>query len=127
MEYSRLDEYSVDEKRVEYENKCDKEIALIRILFPKAKFTISIDYDELDKVISREQSIIAIQRYDCYCYNKNKQVTEYYHIKGKNITNRYAIQCLIEQGFEPKCKHSFLEGFTKMKNSSFKYEINMGS
>ena len=117
MEYSILKE----EK-----DKYDAEAALLYNIFPNAKFTICIDYDELDTIITREQSIIAIQRYDCYCYN-NKRVAEYYHIKGKNITNRYAIQCLIEQGFEPKCKHSFLEGFTKMKNSSFKYEINMGS
>ena len=121
MEYSIL-------KEEEEEDKYDAEAALLYNIFPNAKFTISIDYDELDTVITREQSIIAIQRYDCYCYNNNnKRVTEYYHIKGKNITNRYAIQCLIEQGFTPYCKHRFFEGFTKMKNSSFKYEINMGS
>lgn len=125
MEYSRLNDANVESKSVEFENNYDKEIALVNSMFPNAKFKIAIEYDELDTVITNQPSIILIQHYNCYCYNSRKRITEYYHIKGKHITNKYAIQCLIEQGFMPDCKHYYLESFTKMKNSEFKYEINM--
>jgi len=120
MEYTNLDE--------QYEKEqIDAEAALLYNTFPKAKFTISINYDELDTVITNQPSIILIYNFDCYCYRKNKRKTEYYYVRGKNITNKYLIQSLIEQGFYPDCNHKFLEGFMKMNNSAFKYEILMGS
>jgi hypothetical protein len=121
MEYSRLKEEH------EQEEEMDIESILLYNMFPNAKFTISMDYDEMDKIITQQPSIIVIMNYDCYCYSKNKRKTEYYYIKGKNITNKYVIQSIIEQGFNPGCNHRFLEGFMKMNNSKFKFEILLGS
>ena len=127
MEYSQLNSENVEAKCVEYENIYDKESAYIQSLFPKAKFIISLEYDEIDEVITKKPSIIAICDFKCLCYNKHKRNTEYYYIKGKHITNRFIIESLIDQGFEPKCKHRFFEGVLKMKNTDFKYEILLGS
>jgi hypothetical protein len=127
MEYSELNENNIEAKCVEYENNYDKESAYIQSLFPKAKFIISIVYDELDEIVTKQPSIIAICHFNCLCYSKHKRNAEYYYIKGKTITNRYIIESLIDQGFEPKCKHSYLEGFLEMRNSNFKYEILLGS
>jgi hypothetical protein len=120
MEYIKL-------KEKEEQEQFDAEASLLYNMFPNAKFTISIDYYELDTVITRQPSIIAIQQYTCNCYNKNKRITEYYYVKGNHITNKFIIQTLIDQGFNPNCRHRFLEGFLKMKNSDFKFEIMMGS
>jgi hypothetical protein len=127
MEYSELTSENVEAKGIEYENIYDKESAYIQSLFPKAKFKISIEYDELDEIVTKQPSIIAICDFNCLCYRNHKRNTEYYYIKGKTITNRFIIESLIDQGFEPKCKHRYLEGFLKMKNSEFKYEMLIGS
>ena len=96
-------------------------------MFPYAKFTISIDIEELDDLITDKQSIIIKQVYDCYCYENCNKKTEYFYIKGENLTQRYVIEQLIKKGLEIECNHIFLEGFEKTKGSECQFELIFGS
>ena len=105
----------------------EREIEEIERMFPDAKFTISIDIEELDDLITDKQSIIIKQVYDCYCYQDYNKKTEYFYIKGEKLTQRYVIEQLIEKGLEIECNHTFLEGIYKTKGSECQFELFFGS
>lgn len=103
------------------------EIEQIEQMFPNAKFTIAIDIEELDVVFTKQPAIVVKQTYNCYCYKDCNKKTEYFYISGKNITTKFIINQLIEQGLELDCNHHFLEGFEKVKNSDCQFGICTGS
>ena len=84
------------------------EIEQIHNMFPKAKFEIAINIKEMDKLVRDKDFIIIKKTYDCFCYKECTKKTEYYYIRGDNITYRFVIEQLIEQGLELDCDHHFL-------------------
>jgi hypothetical protein len=107
----------------EYEKKQN----LIDNMFPNANFTIAIDIDELDEIITNEENIIVKSIYNCYCYDNYPRNTEYFYIKGKRITNKYILEELIRQNLILDCNHHFIEGFMKNPKSSCEFIIFTGS
>jgi len=103
------------------------EIEKMHNMFPNAQFEVAIDIGEIDNLITDKQFIIVKNTYNCYCYDNCKKITDYFNIKGENITNRYVIEQLIEQGLHLDCNHHFLEGFYKTKDSDNQFEICVGS
>ena len=108
------------------EEDYEKDIEEIEKMFPNAKFSVAIEIEELDNIVTDETYIVVKNTYDCYCY-KNKRNTEYFYISGKHITNKFIIYKLIKQGLDLDCDHRFLEGFCKSKDSNCQFEIATGS
>jgi hypothetical protein len=98
----------------------------INIMFPDAQFTIAIDIEDMDELITDEHHLIIKNTYNCYCYNSKKS-TDYFYIEGENMTYRYVIEQLIKQGLQLDCDHNFLEGFYKTAGSSCQVELCVGS
>jgi hypothetical protein len=109
------------------EEEYELEIEQIHNMFPKAKFEIAINIKEMDKLVTDKDFIIIKKTYDCFCYKECTKKTEYYYIRGDNITYRFVIEQLIEQGLELDCDHHFLEGFNKSSGSDCQFEISTGS
>lgn len=94
--------------------------------FPNAKFTIAIDYDKLDNVVSLQRTIYILDNRQCYCYNDDPFNTKVYKITtDKVITNRLILQELIKQGLTLDCNHFFIEDFHMLNSNTF--EIMTGS
>jgi Na+-transporting NADH:ubiquinone oxidoreductase subunit NqrF len=117
-------ETTSDEKAVEL---YEEEFQEIERMFPNAKFVISIGLEELDTVITAQTNIVIKQSYTCYCYEDCKKKPDFFYICGENMTNKFIIQELIEQGLEIECNHCFLEGFDKTENSECQFELGTGS
>ena len=103
------------------------EMEQIELMFPDAKFSISIGLEELDDVITEQPHIVIKHAHKCYCYDEAPKQTEFYYISGDRITNKLVIEKLIEQGLELDCNHGFLEGFHKPRYSDVQFEIVTGS
>jgi hypothetical protein len=99
----------------------------INIMFPNAQFTIAIDIEDMNELITDKQHLIIKSSYDCYCYDNAKKKTDYFYIKGENMTVRYVIEELIKQGLKLDCNHHFLEGFNKISGSGCEFELCVGS
>ena len=108
------------------EEDYEKDIEEIEKMFPNAKFSVAIELEDLDDIVTDETDIVVKNTYDCYCHT-NKRNTEYFYISGKHITNKFIIYKLIEQGLDLDCDHRFLEGFCKSKDSNCQFEISTGS
>jgi Na+-transporting NADH:ubiquinone oxidoreductase subunit NqrF len=122
----------MSEKEQEVEGTSDEqydyENEQIEILFPDAKFTISMSLEDLDEVVTDQPHIVIKHAYNCYCYDEEEaKNTEFYYISGKNLTNKDIIESLIEQGLTLECNHHFLEGFHKTASSDVQFEICTGS
>ena len=116
MEIEKTDEQNYDE------------IEKINNMFPNAMFTVAMDIEDLDDIVTNLNNIVIKNTYDCYCYdNRKKKKTDVYSIEGPNITNKFIINKLIEQGLNLECNHRFLEGFCKSKDSNCQFEIATGS
>jgi len=109
------------------EEQYEREIEEIEEMFPNAKFTIAINIEELDVIFTKQPAIVVKKSYNCYCYTGCNKPSEYFYISGKNITTKFIINQLIEQGLELNCNHHFIEGFEKVKNSDCQFEIYAGS
>ena len=109
------------------EDLYEEEFQEIERMFPNAKFVISIELDELDTVITAQTNIVIKQSYTCHCYEDCKRKPNFFYIRGENITNKFIIHELIEQGLEIECDHCFLEGFDKTENSECQFELATGS
>lgn len=110
-----------DEEIINEINKIDK-------MFPKAKFTVSININKLNNKITNQNYIVIKHTYDCYCYSSiHKKTPKYYYIFGKNITYKFAIKKLIKHGLTIKCNHHFLEDIVKIENTDNFYELFFGS
>lgn len=101
----------------------------INKMFPNAQFSVAIDIEYMDKLITDKQELIIKNTYNCYCYSCSncKKNTDYFYIKGENITYRYVIEQLIKQGLSLDCNHIFLEGFHKTAGSDCQFELCVGS
>jgi hypothetical protein len=109
------------------EEEDEREIKLIEEMFPDAKFTICIDSKELDDVISNKDTIVIMEKHTCYCYDDNPRNNDYIIVKnkGNGITNKDMINAMIENNYDPKCNHRFLEMFSKVNDVT--YEVWFGS
>ena len=107
----------------------ERENQLLDDMFPDANFTIAIEYDEIDNVISTEPYIILKNTYNCYCYDNKPRNTDYYYIHGNGnpITWKTLFNDLIKQGFKLECNHCFVEGIYKTNGSECQYEFMIGS
>jgi len=94
------------------EEEYNAEMEEIDIQFPNINFSVCIKLIDLDKVII-DNHIVSIKcGFNCYCYDGNPRISEYFICKKeKNITNRDLINCLIDNKFDPRCNHHFLEYF----------------
>jgi hypothetical protein len=107
----------------EYEAECEQ----LELMFPDAKFTISMGIDELEDVITDQPHIVIKQSYDCYCHDEHPKGHNYFYISGEKMTMKFIIQELIKQGFELDCNHHFFEGLHKTVRSDVQFEICNGS
>jgi hypothetical protein len=98
----------------------------INSMFPNAQFTIAIDIENIDELITDKHNLIIKRNYNCYCYNYSKN-TDYYYIRGENMTVRYVIEELIKENLTLDCNHCFLEGFNKTLGSDCQFELCLGS
>ena len=96
-------------------------------MFPNAQFSIAINIEDMDKLITTEHQLIIKSKYNCYCYTNCKKNTDFFYIQGENITHRYVIEQLIKQGLKLDCNHRFLEGFYKTVGSECQFELCVGS
>ena len=103
------------------------EIEQIHNMFPNAQFEIAINIEEMDNLVTDKKFIIVKNTYSCYCYDDCKKNTDYFYIRGENMTYKYVIEQLIEQGLELDCNHIYLEGLYKTKDSDCQFEILTGS
>jgi len=95
---------------------------IIEELFPSAKFSICIEFDELNNTITKKKEITLLQTFDCYCYDNcyPKPDKEFIITSTKPMTNRYIINELIKQDFALECNHTFLESL-EVKGNKLEY------
>ena len=110
----------IEKTEAEYET----EYELIHEMFPDANFTVSIPIEELDDVVSIEQTIVIKLSYNCHCYSERPKFSKWFNIRcntdGK-ITNKTILNELIKQNLKLECDHQFIEGFDK--KTVAQYEI----
>ena len=66
-----------------YMIECEK----IENEFPDCKFSICIDYSELDELVLELNNIRIKQTFPCYCYSECKKRNKFFNISG-NITSQ---------------------------------------
>jgi len=107
----------------EDDNDFEMEMEELRKTFPDAKFTISIPLDALNDVISNHDTVVIKITHNCYCYSGNRRKDDLilvHNTTGEGITNKDAIEAMIEYGYDPNCSHVFFEGFINVKDCLFK-------
>lgn len=113
------------------EEEMEREIALIDEMFPDAQFSIAIDLEEMDDVLTELSSIVVKNTYTCYCYDGHIIPTDYFHISTTTsrpkMTVKYVLEQLISQGLSLECNHCFVEGFVLTNASACQFEIATGS
>jgi len=98
----------------------EHEFNLINTDFPNARFTIAIDYDKLDDVLSLQRTIYVLDKRECYCYCNNPVETKVFKITSNEpISNRIVLKELIRRGHTLDCNHHFLEGFHQLNSAMF--------
>jgi hypothetical protein len=109
------------------EEQYEAELKIIDEIFKDANFSVSIDIDELDELLTDKKQIIIKSDYKCYCYANEVRQPEYFQICGDCITNKYVLEELMKQNLNLNCNHYFIEGFLKSVHSDIQYEIITGS
>ena len=110
------------------QEEIDIEIRQMDEMFPDAKFSPSIDLENLDDIVSDKKEIIIKQDFTCYCYDNMNKSPKYFTIKcseNESLTNKYIMTELMKQKMKIECDHRFVEGFDKHKDNI--YEIWTGS
>ena len=69
------------------EQEMEEEIELINNMFPDSNFSVAIDIDELDDLITNKQFIIFKNKYNCYCYDNCKKKRNIL-LYTRNINNK---------------------------------------
>jgi hypothetical protein len=110
----------------------DKEIEVIKSMFPTANFIISIPSTELNNIVSNDSIIIIKHKNDCYCYSEAPKQPNYIEVKRKpyevGITFKNIIDTMIEYDNTHHiidCDHNCIEGIEKISESQ--YEFYFGS
>lgn len=101
----------------------ERQMTEMRKTFPKAKFTICIELDQLDEVLSNHDAIVIKITHNCYCYSNNRRKDDLilvHNTTGKAITYKDAIEAIVKYKYDPKCSHVFFEGFTHVGDCLFK-------
>jgi hypothetical protein len=75
----------------EYETQFDE----LNNIFPNANFTISMDIEELDEVVTDKKFIVVKQNYNCYCYDNCDKQPRYFYVTDNIITNKVILNKLI--------------------------------
>lgn len=122
-----MNHFISDEKT---EEQYCKENEIIDQIFPNAEFTIALNLEELDNILTDKSDIVIKNTYNCYCYANSKKDPDYFYINCKNgeqMTQKYIIHELIKQGLNIDCNHCFLEGFDKTPTSECQFELSFGS
>ena len=112
------------------EEEYEHEQRLIDEMFPTAKFSISIDYNDINELVTKYKNIVVKNTYNCYCYDNHPRKTDYFYIKStspEGITYRFLIEELIRQDLCLECNHRFVEGFMRSGDSECQFEIITGS
>jgi len=107
---------------MEEEDNYERQCKLIDDMFPGAKFTISIDLNDLDNIVTDKKFIIIQQTFNCYCYDNMNTKNKLYTVKcleNESLTNEYIINELIKQGLKVNCNHIFLESFDFIKDNLY--------
>ena len=91
----------------------------IDAIWPSAKFTICIDFDDLDEVVDNTHSSILV-----ICDQFWSEDKEYVVVNRRegadSITNRDIINKMVEKGIDKTEEdHSFLEGFENKCNNIY--------
>ena len=108
------------------------EIKQIEEMFPNAKFSIAINIEDMDNIITEQTNIVVKHTYACYCYDNCNKNTDFFYITNRQddkmkMTNKFIITELIKQGLKLECNHVFLEGFIQSKDSVCQFELLVGS
>lgn len=120
MFYNRINKEKTQE---EYE----EDMLYMEKHFGNEYFTCCIDIDELDEPLTDKKEIIIKNTYDCYCWDGINRPNDYFIVKNDKITNRFVINQLIKQNFNPNCNHCFLEDFHQSDENSTEFICVMGS
>jgi hypothetical protein len=110
------------------QEEIDIEIRQIDEMFPDAKFSPSIDLENLDDKVSDKKEIIIKQDFTCYCYDNKNKSPKYFTVKCKeneSLTNKYIMTELMKQKMKIDCDHRFVEGFNHLNDNV--YEMWTGS
>lgn len=102
------------------EEEFKQELEEIHKQFPNARFSIDISLKYIDSVLVNTDQVAIKCDFKCHCYKYFPRNSEFYickNPKGKGITNRDLVNCLIENRFARDCDHRFLELF-KVDTSS---------
>lgn len=116
--------------QTQYKDDYERKQELLKQMFPGAKFTICFPLDELDGVLSYMDTI-AIKMNNCYCYDdpflvdyNETHLTSHlvlvHNKTGRGITNKEAIEAIIDYGYDPKCGHEYFERFKQIDEGVFK-------
>jgi hypothetical protein len=98
---------------MEENSDLEAEFEEIHKQFPNAQFSIDIPLKLIDEIVLKTNKVAVKCDFNCYCYSQAPRKTEYFILKSqKGITNRDLINCLIENNFNPRCEHNFLEEFS---------------
>lgn len=104
----------------------DKQNAILEEMFPNAQFSIAIELEELEELLTEKKHIFITHSRNCHCYDQcGHPPTAYYEIKGEQLTYKYVLQELIRQNLCPECDHRFLEGFDQ--TTEIQFSIFFGS
>jgi hypothetical protein len=126
--YSLSDDSLSDDSKSEDEYM--KEFQIIDEMFPNIDFTISINLDMMNDVISDEKCIVIKNTFKCYCYSLVDKKNEFFiinaPINGK-ITYKHLFTELMNQNCALLCDHRFIEGIHKSPNSTCQYELDIFS
>ena len=110
------------------QEEIDIEIRQMDEMFSDAKFSPSIDFEELDDVVSDKKEIIIKQDFTCYCYDNINKSPKYFTVKcreNESLTNKYIMTELMKQKMKIDCDHRFVEGFNHLNDNV--YEMYLGS
>ena len=97
-------------------------IKIIEELFPNAKFEVSINFNDLNNVITTKKEVKLIQTFDCWHYESYPKIDKTFIIKSnKPMTRRYIINELIKQDFSLDCEHRYLESLEVYDDGILEY------
>ena len=122
IKYNEINEISEEEYL--------KEIEIIYKMFPNAKFSVCIDLNMMNDVLTEKDIIVIKSDYSCYCYRDCPRNTDFFIIhrpQNGKITYRHILTELMNQGLDLDCNHSFIEDIYPSKNTDCQYQLWLGS
>jgi hypothetical protein len=121
---------------VKYEKTEDeymKEIEIINEMFPDALFSVCIDLNIMNNVLSDNDVIIIKSDYSCFCYREFPRNTDFFIIRSPHngkITYKHVFTELMNQGLnlmDQGCDHIYIEDIALSGDSDCQFEFWLGS